>query len=63
MPENPYPKMIDCDCSGHSVGNPLHTAWQQGWEEGFWDCLSHPVAARATAKSAAPPQKKLDIRD
>lgn len=44
MTANPYPKVIDCDSTGQSVGNPLYTAWQAGWDAGYWDCMSVPVA-------------------
>lgn len=40
MTENPYPKMIDCDSTGQSVGNPLYKVWNEGWAAGFADCMS-----------------------
>jgi hypothetical protein len=35
---NPYPKTIIDEASGEEVSNPLHKAWQEGYESGCNDC-------------------------
>jgi hypothetical protein len=59
MTDNPYPKMIDCDDSGQSVGNPLWGAWNQGWAAGYNDHDARVKALKSPHKNGDKPDKKL----
>ena len=59
MTKNPHPKMIDCDDSGQSVGNPLYKAWNEGWAAGYNDHAARVTALKESHKNGDGHEKKV----
>lgn len=51
--------MITVGDAGEQVGNPLYTAWQEGWDAGFWECMATHVAAKAPGKNGDGPNIRV----
>lgn len=59
MTKNPHPKMIDCDSTGQSVGNPLYTVWNQAWAAGWNDHAASQAGSKYPSKNRDGPKKKM----